>query len=92
MAEIKIEKMAQIVAERAIQELRDNGIFVGRWIPVSERLPEDKQKVLVTTKNGNVQEILWNQWFQTQTQYPKIEVLAWMPLPEPYKENEDATN
>lgn len=41
MAEINIEKMAQNVAQRAIQELRDNGVFVSRWIPVSERLPED---------------------------------------------------
>lgn len=39
MAEINIEKMAQNVAEKAIKELRDNGVFVGRWIPVSERLP-----------------------------------------------------
>ena len=41
MAEINIEKMAQIVAQKAIQELRDDGVFVGKWIPVSEGLPED---------------------------------------------------
>lgn len=41
MAEINIEKMAQNVSKKVIQELRDNGVFVGRWIPVSEELPKE---------------------------------------------------
>ena len=50
MAEINIEKMAQDVAKKAIQELRDNGVFVGRWIPVKDRLPQKGEygDVLVT--------------------------------------------
>lgn len=48
MAEINIEKMAQNVAEKAIQELRDNGVFFSRWIPVSEKLPEEYGEYLIT--------------------------------------------
>ena len=46
MAEINIEKMANNVAEKAIQELRDNGIFIGRWISVSERLPTKEEYIV----------------------------------------------
>ena len=73
---------AEKTIELAISALKDE------WIPVTERLPEDRQKVLVTTESGNVQILLWNQWFQTQTRYPKTEVIAWQPLPEPYKKGE----
>ena len=48
MAVINIEKMAQNVAQKAMQELRDNGVFVSRWIPVSEGLPDKLQDVLIT--------------------------------------------
>lgn len=48
MAVINIEKMAQNVAEKAMQELRNNGVFVSRWIPVSERLPEEYGEYMIT--------------------------------------------
>lgn len=54
MAEINIEKMAHNVAQKAIQELRDNGVFVSRWIPVSERLPEKNMRCLVTVGKFNL--------------------------------------
>ena len=47
MPEINIEKMAQNVAQRATQELRDNGVFVSRWISVEERLPEAEKEVQI---------------------------------------------
>ena len=53
MAEINIEKMAQNVARKAMQELRDNGVFVGRWIPVSEGLPKELEPVNITWINHN---------------------------------------
>ncbi len=102
MAEINIEKMAQNVAQKAIQELRDNGVFAGRWIPVSERLPEPNQieKHSLTAKYYLVQNEYddmmvarwdgkgWEQMYQYE--YVEDEVIAWMPLPEPYKaERED---
>ena len=55
-----------------------------RWIPVSEALPEVKQAVLVTTKNGqrDIRKCIdagHLTWFYHG-------ILAWMPLPEPYQE------
>lgn len=51
-----------------------------RWIPVSEKLPEENGGYLVTVKRGYVTTALWvgnaENW---------KEVTAWMPLPEPYK-------
>jgi len=32
-----MDKMAKKVAERAMEELRDNGVFVGVWIPIKTR-------------------------------------------------------
>lgn len=70
-----------------------------QWIPVSERLPEKDGDYLVTLKNGAVkilgyateQTIRYPKGFYylkggfswRQTQNP---VIAWMPLPELYKE------
>lgn len=64
------------------------------WIPVSERLPENNKNVLAT--DGLDVFIAWHnpekeEWFSFDElfdeQYP---ILAWQPLPEPYKgERED---
>lgn len=51
-----------------------------KWIPVTERLPEENGGYLVTVKRGYVTTALWignaENW---------KEVTAWMPLPQPYK-------
>ena len=57
-----------------------------RWIPVSEKLPEENGGYLVTVKRGYVTTALWvgnaENW---------KEVTAWMPLPEPYKAESEKT-
>lgn len=73
-----------------------------QWIPASERLPEDMQYVLLTVRRLNnaynprpfisVGYIGWNQhhWWcahDGDCEISKVEVLAWMPLPEAYKPN-----
>lgn len=63
---------------------------VGQWIPVSERLPEDKQSVLVWCpqyKNIYCAYLEKEQWwiFGAFVQIVPNGVVAWMPLPEPYK-------
>lgn len=73
-----------------------------RWIPVSERLPEKPYGCLVTIED---EEPMTGQWFENILPYfvgwdgerwndadgeqCPFEVIAWMPLPEPYKPNED---
>jgi hypothetical protein len=61
-----------------------------KWIPVSERLPEDKQSVLVWCpqyKNIYCAYLEKEQWwiFGAFVQMVPNAVVAWMPLPEPYK-------
>lgn len=51
MAEFNMDEMAHSVAEKAIEELRDNGVFVARWHLVSEGLPTDLEPVNITWVN-----------------------------------------
>ena len=74
--------------EKAIEALEEQE---PRWIPVGERLPENKQRVLVTRKSGAIGYITWNTWWNEQRSYPIDKVIAWMPLPEPYKEENKMT-
>jgi len=93
MAEINIEKMAQNVVQIVIQELRDNGVFVSRWIPVSERLPEENKTVIASTEYGvypetkYTKEYGWEWAYESGADYwRELEyVTAWMPLPKRYE-------
>ena len=71
------------------------------WIPCSERLPEPKETenliakyYLVQNEYGDMIVARWdgNGWEQMyQHEYLEDDVIAWMPLPEPYREeSEDA--
>ena len=71
----------------------DHHAQIVNWTPCSERLPEEKQVVLISNGKGHVRcgqyrglafrdsnPTQW--WWKNKT----IEtVMAWMPLPEPYK-------
>jgi hypothetical protein len=101
MAEANLEKMAQAVAEKALLDLKAHSEFIASWIPVSEKLPEDYQRVLVTIKNyqgDNVVRVA--QYFKQRKIFQvkengewwkvgEVGLLAWMSLPEPYKVGSD---
>lgn len=67
------------------------------WIPVEEELPEARTTVLACFDNGDV-ESLWQDWEENVENLKHFElgdeekdggikeVIAWQPLPEPYKE------
>ena len=99
MAEINIEKMGRKIAEEAL----DGYIYKGKtlrewidilaqtqWIPVNERLPEKGKQVLCCNKQGSV--------FTSAITYinsngmvafgQHCDVIAWMPLPNPYESQE----
>lgn len=74
-----------------------------KWIPVSEGLPNPNEKendclvyylvqneygdMMVAAYRGNTNGEIW--WEQMYAYKPiKDEVIAWMPLPEPYKEEQ----
>lgn len=65
----------------------------GKWIPCSERLPNYGHNMLMCRKDGTVGEGCYHsiigEWSQFRWNVNGVkDVIAWMPLPEPYKENE----
>ena len=69
-----------------------------RWIPVSEKLPNFAQRVLVSIENFVYEAIYfdedagWSTYNVTFKDVDESEILAWMPLPEPYKEEQDGVH
>lgn len=60
------------------------------WIPCSERLPERNTNVIAQFLSGVVSELLFNEkgLFQGIYEYGPNVIVAWQPLPEPYKPQE----
>lgn len=60
------------------------------WIPVEERLPEDKQQVLVTNWDHSVFPARYDEneerFIDIRNSFTLPLIFAWMPLPAPYKE------
>ncbi len=59
-----------------------------RWIPCRDRLPEDDVKVLcqTMTKKGLASFVIGYHYSNGWACGMNSNVIAWMPLPEPYKE------
>ena len=55
-----------------------------RWIPVSERLPKIGEQVMVTLQHEFEEETVETTTYSKYGFYIQP-VIAWMPLPEPYK-------
>lgn len=71
-----------------------------QWVPVTERLPMINTIALITTSKGIVIQVMYfgenmnghKVWrsFGGEYVYWDEEVVAWMPLPEPWKGENDA--
>ena len=88
------EQLAEWLEELAERREAD------RWIPVSERLPEPNIAVLTYINTGTTKTYClanWNEFYQGWEEWIGIKllrdkhyiVIAWKPLPEPYKENDN---
>lgn len=76
---------------------------IGKWIPISEHLPEDESYILVSFENATMPDIArYEENDEGGTFYPGddekpyssygIFVNAWMPLPELYKTTKELRN
>lgn len=98
-ANVTLQKMKSHIATQeeldhinmAIKALEEND-----WIPVSERLPEEETDVLICNINGDVKIARGSYsteiadefiWYTSGWRFGKV--IAWMPLPEAYKEKEE---
>lgn len=65
----------------------------GEWIPCSERLPRQGQEVICQCRASIIKVLKLDadgDWYQDAEHcYMRGFVIAWMPLPEPYREEGD---
>lgn len=92
-------KKQELVDRLAMYEDAAEKDRFGKWIPCSERLPEEGQDVLVYTENGyGTYKYLFarhtvvnyiDSWKNARTGLSIFyNVIAWTPLSEPYREEE----
>lgn len=67
-----------------------------KWTPVTEGLPDDSQRVLVTmntrTQRNVVDNVYWSSYEQEFGVLGTEEVIAWQPMPAAYMEREGEEN
>ena len=80
-------KLSEAMEKLARLEDAEDTNVLSKWIPCSERLPEDNTDVIVCFYSGTVTEMRYwgNGIFQGIYEHTTKVIVAWMPLPEPYK-------
>jgi hypothetical protein len=113
MAEANLEKLTKTAVDAAldyeyegktirewVQEIAEAD-HVGKWIPVSEKMPEEGKTVMASTNYGIYPEARYSKkygwewpWEAGADYWTEIvdSVEAWMPLPEPYKAESEGRN
>lgn len=79
-----IEKSIEIVNQLAEEYRQDLDKNSQGWLLCSERLPEEEHDYLICDDKGNVYSSTYcnNRWL---VNFATDEVIAWQPLPEPFK-------
>lgn len=81
-------------AKQIVQEVAEE--YNGGWIPCNERLPEDDSICIVTVEYPNNETVVDYGWFDRigvcwyvgMQEFRTSNIIAWQPLPEPYKERD----
>ena len=90
---IEMNGIEEALKKQAAKQATSN--YTSEWIPVSERLPYDGETYLITNAESFEQYHIYKGWYDgikgvwhmTGNFERKMNVIAWRPLPEPYKEN-----
>ena len=89
VGELNLHAMCIDVAKR-LQELLDKKLRISEWIPCSERLPEKDGAYLCTMDGelcGEEKPFTGMCGIENDVWDEPENVIAWMPLPEPYNPN-----
>ena len=70
--------------------------YNGGWVPCSKKLPEDDSVCIVTVEYPNNKTMVDYGWFDRKSvcwfvgmqEFRTSNILAWQPLPEPFKESD----
>ena len=89
-----IRRSIEIVKQEAEKFGTDTNVGSNGWIPCSERLPEDDSICIVTVEYPNNETVVDYGWFDRKSvcwfvgtqEFRTSNILAWQPLPEPFKE------
>ncbi len=69
--------------------------LTGGWIPVSSQIPERNGWYIVCDDENSISIVEfrnpWSIWYRKPNWDTAMEVIAWMPLPEPWKGEADET-
>ena len=86
---VLIYAIGNVLKKKAVEDAEDTNVL-GKWIPCSERLPENEMNVIAQFSSGTVTELRYagNGIFEGIYEYSTKIIIAWMPLPEPYREEE----
>ena len=90
----KYNFVSKNVIEREINAIPSADRPQWEWIPVSERLPEDTSKPVLISGNYkglgvyavDIARYNGGMWQYDGFTFPDCDILAWMPLPKPYRE------
>ena len=85
-----VVELAKEIVQEVAEEYNDG------WIPCSERLPEDDSICIVTVEYPNNETVVDYGWFDRKNvcwfvgmqEFITSNILAWQPLPEPFKERD----